>query len=119
MKNLVVTVILVGILGYFGAKFYLHHEVSSNLDAALAMVQPFADVQYDGVSSTMSGELSVDGIVARFGKFRDRLEIDKVSIITPGFWYLLNMGDMAGSEPELPESFGFAIEGMRADVSDD
>ncbi len=119
MKNLVVTVILVGVLGYFGAKFYLHHEVSSNLDTALAMVQPFADIQYDGVSSTMSGELSINGVVARFGNFRDRLEIDKVSIITPGFLYLLNMGDMAGSEPELPESFGFAIEGMRADVSDD
>ena len=119
MKNLVVTVILVGVLGYFGAKFYLHHEVSSNLDTALAMVQPFADIQYDGVSSTMSGELSIDGVVARFGNFRDRLEIDKVSIITPGFLYLLNMGDTAGSEPELPDSFGFAIEGMRVDVSDD
>ena len=119
MKNLVVTVILVGVLGYFGAKFYLHHEVSSNLDAALAMAQPFADIQYDGVSSTMSGELSINGINARFGNFTDRLEIDKVSIITPGFLYLLNMGDMAGSEPELPDSFGFTIEGMRADVSDD
>ena len=119
MKNLVVSVILVGVLGYFGAKLYLHHEVSSNLDAALAMVQPFADIQYDGVSSTMSGELSINGVDARFGNFTDRLEIDKVSIITPGFWYLLNMGDMAGSEPELPDSFGFAIEGMRADVSDD
>lgn len=123
MKNLVVTVILAGVLGYFGAKFYLHHEVSSNLDSTLAMLRPFADIQYDGISSTMSGELGVDGVSARFGKFKDRLEIDKVSIITPGFWYLLNLGDMgqsmAGSDPELPESFGVSIEGMRADVTDD
>jgi len=123
MKNLVVTVILVGVLGYFGAKFYLHHEVSSNLDAALDMARPFADIQYDSVSSTMSGELSVDGISARFGKFSDRVDIDKVSIITPGFLYLLRLGDMGanmrGSDPELPESFGFAIEGMRADLNDD
>ena len=68
MKNFVVTVILVGVLGYVGAKFYLHHEVSSNLDTAIALVQPFADIQYQGVSSTMSGELSVDGISARFGQ---------------------------------------------------
>ena len=124
MKNLVVTVILVGVLGYFGAKFYLHHEVSSNLDALRwRWRRPFADIQYDGVSSTMSGELSIDGINARFGNFTDRLEIDKVSIITPGFLYLLNLGEMgekmSGSEAELPESFGFAIEGMRVDVSDD
>ena len=123
MKNLVVTVILVGVLGYFGAKFYLHHEVSSNLESAISLVQPFADIQYQGVSSTMWGELSVDGISARFGNFKDRLEIDKVSIITPGFWYLLNLGDMGqrmtDDDAALPESFGFAIEGLQAGVSDD
>jgi hypothetical protein len=123
MKNLVVTVILVGVLGYFGAKFYLHYEVSSNLDAALDMARPFADIQYDGVSSTMTGKLSVDRVSARFGSFRDRVEIDQVSIITPGFWYLMNLGDMgqtlAGSNPELPDSFGFAVTGLRAKVSDD
>ncbi len=123
MKNLVITVILVGVLGYFGAKFYLHHEVSSNLDSAISSARPFADIQYQGVSSTMWGKLSVDGVSARFGNFKDRLEIDKVSIITPGFWYLLNLGDtdqrMTGDDAALPESFGFAIEGLRADVSDD
>jgi len=40
MKNLVITVILVGVLGYFGAKFYLHHEVSSNLDSAISSARP-------------------------------------------------------------------------------
>ena len=123
MKNLVVTVILVGILGYFGAKFYLHHEVSSSLDSALAMARPFADIRYDGVSSTMTGKLSIDGIHARFGSFNDSVDIDRISIITPGFWYLLNLSDMgpglAGDSPELPESFGFAIYGMRADIDDD
>ncbi len=123
MKNFVVAIILMGALGYFGAKFYLHHKVSSNLDSAISFVQPFADIQYEGVSSTMSGELSVDGISARFGDFKDRLEIDKVSIITPGFWYLLNLGDMGqrmtGNDAALPESFGFAFEGIRVNVSDD
>ena len=123
MKNLVLTAILMGIVGYFGAKFYLHHEVSSNLDMVLAMAQPFADIQYEGVSSTMTGQLSVDGISARFGKFHDRLEIDQVSLITPGFWHLLSLGDigqnMAGSDGSIPESLGFAITGLRADVSDD
>ena len=123
MKNLVLTAILVGTGGYFGAKFYLHHEVSSNLDMVLAMVQPFADIQYEGVSSTMTGELSIDGINARFGNFRDRLEIDRVSLITPGFWHLLSLGDMgqkmAGEDASIPDSLGFAITGMRADVSDD
>ena len=123
MKNLIVTVILVGTLGYFGAKFYLHYKVSSNLDTALAMIQPFADIQYEGVSSTMTGKLSIDGISARFGNFRDRLEIDSVSLITPGFWQLLTLGDMgeqmSGADASIPDSLGFSITGMRAAVSDD
>ena len=123
MKNLLVTVILVGVLGYFGAKFYVHHEVSSNLDVALAMIQPFADIQYDGVSSTMGGELSIDGVTARFGKFHDRLEIDSVSLVTPSFWHLLKLSDMGqqmgGSDAKVPDALGFALTGMRADLSDD
>ena len=123
MKNLVVTVILVAVLGYFGAKFYVHHEVSSNLDMALSMVQPFADIQYDGVSSTMGGELSINGVTARFGSFHDRLEIDSVSLVTPSFWHLLKLGDigqqMGGSDAKVPDELGFALTGMRADVSDD
>ena len=123
MKNLVVTVILIGVLGYFGAKFYVHHEVSSNLDMALAMVQPFADIQYDGVSSTMGGELSINGVSARFGSFHDRLEIDSVSLVTPSFWHLLKLSDMGqqmgGSDAKVPDELGFALTGMRADLSDD
>jgi hypothetical protein len=123
MKNLVVTVILVAVLGYFGAKFYVHHEVSSNLDMALSMVQPFADIQYDSVSSTMGGELSINGVTARFGSFHDRLEIDSVSLITPSFWHLLKLSDMGqqmdGSDAKIPDELGFALTGMHADVSDD
>jgi hypothetical protein len=123
VKNLVVTVILVGVLGYFGAKFYVHHEVGSDLDAALAMVRPFADIQYAGVSSTLGGELSIDGVSARFGSFRDRVEIDSVSLVTPGFWHLLKLSDMgqqmAGSDGSIPDALGFAITGMRAAVTDD
>ena len=121
MKNLVITAIVVVVIGYLGAKFYLHHKVSSGLDTALVFMQPFADIQYEGVSSTMTGDLSIDGISARFGNFRDRLEIDSVSLITPGFWHLLSLGNMGPqmSGTEIPDSLGFAITGMRADVSDD
>ena len=121
MKNLVITAIVVGVIGYFGAKFYLHYKVSSGLDTALTMMQPFADIQYEGVSSTMTGDLSIDGISARFGNFRDRLEIDSISLITPGFWHLMSLGDIGPqmSDAEIPDSLGFAITGMRADVSDD
>ena len=121
MKNLIVLVLIVVGFGYFGAKFYLHYRVSSGLDDALVMAAPFADIQYDGVSSTMSGELSIDGITVRMSEFHDPLYIDKFSIITPGFFYLLNLGELgqSGEDFEIPDTFGFSVDGMRASTSAD
>ncbi len=121
MKNLIVLALVVGVFGYFGAKFYLHHSVSSSLDDALLMASPYVDIQYTGVSSTMSGELSIDGIKVRMSGFDDPLYIDKLSIITPGFFYLLKLNDLGQSGPdfEIPDTFGFSAHGMRASTSAD
>jgi hypothetical protein len=121
MKNLIVLALIVGGCGYFGAKFYLHHKVSSGLDDALLMAAPVADIRYDGVSSTMSGELSIDGITARIAGFSDPLYVDKLSLITPGFFYLLNLDELVqpGADFEIPDTLGFAVEGVRASASAD
>jgi hypothetical protein len=116
MKNLMVLVLIVGGCGYFGAKFYLHYRVSSGLDDALVMAAPIADIQYRGVSSTMSGKLSIVGITARMADFSDPLYIDKLRLITPGFFYLLKLDELgqSGTDFELPDSLGFSVEGVRA-----
>ncbi len=121
MKRLIVFVLLIGSCGYFGAKFFLHYRVSSGLDDVLVMAAPFADIQYDGVSSTMSGELSIDGIRVNMSEFRDPLYIDKLSIITPGFFFLLNLVELGqpGEDFEIPDTFGFAVDGVRASTSAD
>ena len=121
MKNLIVLALIIGVGAYFGAKFYLHYRVSSGLDDALIMAAPFADIQYGGVSSTMSGELSIDGIKVRMAEFDDPLYIDKLSLITPGFFYLLNLDKLgqSGADFEIPDTLGFAVEGVRASSSAD
>ena len=121
MKNLIVLALIVAGCGYFGAKFYLHYRVSSGLDDAIVMASPFADIRYDGVSSTLTGELSIDGITARMTNFDDPLHIDKLSLITPGFFHLLNLDELArsGADFEIPNTLGFAIEGVRASSSAD
>lgn len=121
MKNLVILALVVAACGYFGAKLYLHHRVSSGLDDALLMAAPIADIRYDGVSSTMTGELSIDGITARISGFSDPLYVDKLSLITPGFFYLLKLDELgrSGADFEIPDSLGFSVEGVRASTSAD
>ncbi len=121
MKNLIVLALIAGVCGYFGAKFYLHHKVGSGVDDALLLAAPFADIRYDGVSSTISGELSIDGITARINGYSDPLYVDKLSLITPGFFYLLNLDEtlQSGADFEIPDTLGFAVEGVRASSSAD
>lgn len=121
MKKLILLVLIVGGCAYFGSKFYLHYRVGSGLDNALIMMAPFAQIEYDGVSSSIAGRLSIDGITVRMNDFRDPLYIDRLSIITPGYFFLLNMADLGqpGSDFEIPDNFGFAIEGIHASTSAD
>ncbi len=121
MKNLILLVLIVGGCGYFGAKFYLQYRVSSGLDDVLVMAAPFADIQYEGVSSNIAGVLSIDGITIRMSEFRDPLYIDRLSIITPGFFFLLNLAGIgqSGQDFDIPDSLGFAVDGVRASTSAD
>jgi len=114
MKNLLIWTILMGALGYGGAKLYLHNEVSEAMDMAVLMMAPYADVDYDGVGSTLSGELTVDGVRVRIDGYRDDIHIDRIGIDTPSIFALLELSDLATMQSDsMPEYFGFLIEGLR------
>ncbi|MDX2411206.1 MAG: hypothetical protein QNK34_04540 [Woeseiaceae bacterium] len=123
MKNLIILALLLGGIAYGGAKFYLHHEVESGLDSAVIMMSPYAKVTYEGVSSTMSGKLTVNGLRAHIKGFNDEIYVDRFGIDTPSFLTLLELSDIAGggrpSGSEFPEYIGFIVEGMRVPVNAD
>jgi hypothetical protein len=124
MKNFIIWTILIGALGYGGAKFYLHSEVSDAMDMAVLMMSPYADVEYDGVGSTLSGELTVDGVRIRIDGYTDDLTIDRIGIDTPSFLSLISLSKLSSKGADaMPEQIGFLIEGMRipanADYYDD
>ena len=124
MKNFIIWAILIVALGYGGAKFYLHSEVSDAMDMVVLMISPYADVEYDGVGSTLSGELTVDGVRIRIDGYTDDLTIDRIGIDTPSFLSLISLSKLSSKGPDaMPEQIGFLIEGMRipanADYYDD
>ena len=120
MKNLLIGAIVLGGLGYGGAKLYLHHEVSGAMDQAVLMASPFAKIEYEGVSSTLSGELMVDGLKVLVQGYSDEIHIDRIGIDTPSFLSLLEISDFASMQSEgMPEYFGFIVEGLRVPVDAD
>lgn len=120
MKALIVWAIALGVLAYGGAKFYLHSKVSEAMDTVVLMMSPFARVDYDGVASTMTGELTVEGVTIRIEGFRDEIRIDRIGIDTPSFFALLDLSDMMKMQGDsMPEYFGFLVEGLHMPVDAD
>jgi len=120
MKNFLIWVTLMGALGYGGAKLYLHNEVSEAMDVAVLMMSPYADVEYDGVGSTLSGELTVDGVRVRIDGYRDDIYIDRIGSDTPSIFALLELSDLATMQSDsMPEYFGFLMEGLRIPANAD
>lgn len=122
MRNLLIWACLLGVIGYFGSRFYLHDKVTRKLDTVLTAVRPMVDVEYEGVSSTLSGTLSIDGISARVSGFSAPLRIESVSIVMPGYFELLGLANLGRGNPgdfEMPEAFTIALEGMTIPVDAD
>ena len=120
MRNLLILIIIIVACGYAGSKWYLHREVAQGMDSAVRMMAPYAEVEYEGVASTLTGELTIEGIRIRIDGFSDDLYIDRFGIDTPSFLSLIELGDVAKIQSDgLPEYFGFMMEGLRVPADAD
>jgi len=117
------TIAVLAVVAYLGSKAYLHHEVGESVDNAVVMASPWVDIEYTGISSTLSGELTVNGVTAKVSGFRDPITIERIGITTPSFLSLLALTDtLSFSKPgarEFPEEVGFLIEGLRIATDSD
>lgn len=95
MKNMIIGAIILGVIGYGGSKLLLHHKIECSVDTAVMAISPFVNVEYDGVSSTMGGELTIDAIEARITDFNDTITIDRLGIDTPNYFSLPGLADIA------------------------
>ena len=123
MKKLIIWAVLLAGIAYGGSKWYLHHKVESGLDSAIMTISPFAELSYDGVSSTMSGKLTVNGLRIHIKGFRDEIQVDHFGIDTPSFFTLLTLADTAAgkqtADGDFPEYIGIIMQGMRVPVNAD
>ncbi len=120
MKNFIIWAILLGAVGYGGSKLYLHNEVSDAMDMVVLSMAPWAKLEYDGVRSTLTGELTVENVRLQVNGYSDTLIIDRMGIDTPSFLSLIDLSDLKSKGPQaMPEYIAFIIEGMRVPVDAD
>jgi hypothetical protein len=118
MRNLLVAIVVIGVGGFFGAKFYVQYKVARDLDAVLVQARPFVDAKYENLVATMDGELRVEGITIQLPQYDDAFTIESVGIHTPGFLFLLGFENDA-RKLEFPERLGIEVTGMRASIDAD
>lgn len=123
MRKLVIVVLVLAVVGFFGIKWKLHSDVESGVDMAVLMMKPYVVIEYDGISSTLSGELTIDGVRGRVQGYSDEFSIGRIGIDTPSFLTLMKIGDMQSlvmaRKDVLPEYFGVILEGLKMPVDAD
>lgn len=123
MRNLALVLLVLAVGGYFAIKWKLHSDVESGVDMAVLMMKPYVVLEYDGVSSTLSGELTIDGIRGRVQGYDDEFSIGRIGIDTPSFLSLMKLGDMQklamSGDEFLPRYFGIIVDGLRMPVDAD
>jgi hypothetical protein len=123
MKFVLIGIVLLAGLGYGGAKAYIHYQVSDGVETAVMVTAPYANVEYSGISSTLTGELTVDDVRIQVNGYRDEIYIGRLGINTPNFLSLLKLSNFSALSPtdsnSKPDYFGFIAENIRMPVSAD
>ncbi len=102
--------ILAGAL-YGGAKGYIHYHVSSELDKIIPLASPFAEIRYQGISSSYEGSITVENISIYPSNSDDEITIESARIAVDGlpFLYQLMVGNFQNTPPE---KFGLSVKGF-------
>jgi len=120
---LLIGLVLLVTLAYGGAKAYIHYKAGDGVDAAVLYMAPYASLEYGGISSTLSGELTIDDVRLKINGYRDDIYIGRLGITTPNFLTLLKLSNQAaasqGSDASPPEYIGLIAEEIRVPVTAD
>ncbi len=120
MKKLLLLLLVGGGLAYGFATWQLHSKVSDTMDTLVMMASPFAVIDYEGVRSTLTGELTVEGVTVDFNDYRDSLSIERVGIDTGNFLALMRINDLVTMQSDkIPDYFGFIVENVRVPTDAD
>ena len=123
MRNAILGLIALAVGTFLFTSWKIKSDVSEGVDMAVMMMSPYAVVTYDGVSVTLTGEVTVDGVQVRVKGFTDDFYIDAIGIDTPSFLSLMKLSDpqsiaLSGGDG-LPKYFGVIVEGFRMPVDAD
>ncbi|MEL7311425.1 MAG: hypothetical protein AAFN07_07940 [Pseudomonadota bacterium] len=122
MKRMIAGIIATAIVGSIGAILYINYKTTQAVDQFVLSISPFVQVEYDKVSSSVTGEVAVKGVTVTMPGFADPMEFDAVGLKLPTFLDLLSLHDLGPLEiarGEFPEKIAVFVDGLHLDTGDD
>ena len=117
IRNILIAALLAILALSAGITGYVHHQFKTYIDSNLRAIQPFAQVKYSDLStSLLSGKVELKNIRVSSSLLPETLTLGDLTFETPGFAYMLQ-GPESMSKGELPEHFGFAINDFYFDLT--
>lgn len=118
LKFILVVFVVAPLLLYGAVKVYLYYQLSEYMDRVSARSNPFVNLEYGDVSTSLSGEASVHDLRILVMGTDDVVEINKVTYNTPNIWYLLrDLGEIDNNQ--VPMSLHLSIQGLSMDLYGD
>lgn len=91
--------LVLSVVGYGGAKYYVHAKVKSKLDELVRMASPFAQISYGKIKSDLRGKLQIENIGLKSSEGA-ALQIGGIGVEGPGPGFLWDLtGGFKNSEP--------------------
>jgi len=118
-KIILVGVIFMAGLLFGGLKGYIYYRVSTELDKVVNTAMLFADIRYQGISSSYEGSIAVEGISILPRGMSEEITIESLEVRGDGpvFLYQLFLGEFNQSKP--PEKINFSVKGLSIPLGGD
>ena len=102
LRVLFVYALILAAVVYGAIKAYVYFSVKGELDDAVARLQPFAQISYGGISSSLKGSIEVDGIEVKSAQQPVPMRIGSLRLQGdgPGFLFDAAKGFGGGNIPE-------------------
>ena len=110
VKNVFISVIMLGLVGYGGLKAYMYYKAKKDIDMVLAPARMFMQVEYDRIATSVFGPVGIKGLKFRIPQIDEEISFGEV---------MLEKFDHEGELTKgfVPHRIRFTMNDMRMNVS--
>lgn len=81
IKNVLISTVMIGLIGYGGLKFYMYYKAKKDIDAVFAPIRLFMEVEYERISSSIFGPVGIKGLRFRIPQIDEEIRVAEFRLL--------------------------------------